>query len=157
MQRDMQPDMKPDVRSDDGHATEAPPDGVPADAGRPGADSELSTEDLVAAGAAGRDQARGTGAPEQPEATRHLFAPEEVDRFRGHWQAIQANFVDEPRQAVQGADHLVAEVMQSLANTFAEHKRELEGQWQEGSAVETEDLRLALQRYRSFFNQLLNA
>jgi hypothetical protein len=86
-----------------------------------------------------------------------LFQPEAVERFRAEWVRIQSEFVDDPQDSVRNADHLVAEVMQSLATTFNDHKRELEGQWQQGSEVQTEDLRLALRRYRSFFNQLLNA
>lgn len=45
--------------------------------------------------------------------------------------------------------------MRTLASSFSTHKRELEGQWDRGERVPTEDLRLALQRYRSFFNRLL--
>lgn len=86
----------------------------------------------------------------------HLFRPDAAERFRVEWQQIQAGFVDDPREAVRNADHLVAEVMQALATTFNEHKRELEGQWQQGSTVETEELRQALRRYRAFFNQLLD-
>lgn len=86
-----------------------------------------------------------------------LFGGDEVERFRVEWREIQARFVDDPRDAVQGADHLVAEVMQSLASTFSDHKHELEGQWQDGSEAQTEDLRQALRRYRTFFNQLLSS
>jgi len=96
-------------------------------------------------------------AQEAPDAPLELFGRDQVDRFRGEWRDLQARFVDEPREAVQGADHLVAEVMQSLAGTFNDHKHELEGQWQHGSEVKTEELRLALRRYRTFFDQLLNA
>ncbi|MFD7527918.1 MULTISPECIES: hypothetical protein [unclassified Streptomyces] len=64
-------------------------------------------------------------------------------------------FVDDPREAVGAADTLVAEVMQALATTFSERKQGLEGQWKRGEQVPTEELRVALQRYRSFFNRLL--
>jgi hypothetical protein len=64
--------------------------------------------------------------------------------------------VDSPQDAVREADELVAEIIQNLAATFAEHKRTLEGQWSRGDEVQTEDLRLALRQYRSFFNQLLS-
>lgn len=84
-----------------------------------------------------------------------LFDSAEVERLRGRWIELQAAFVDEPQSAVRDADALVAEVMQTLAATFAEHKRELEGQWQREGSADTEDLRLALRRYRSFFDQLL--
>jgi hypothetical protein len=69
---------------------------------------------------------------------------------------IQTAFVDDPQHAVREADELVAAVIQSLASTFADHKRELESQWQQGEAA-TEDLRVALRQYRSFFNQLLSS
>jgi hypothetical protein len=94
---------------------------------------------------------------ENDDAPLELFGRDDVDRFRVEWREIQARFVDDPRDAVQGADHLVAEVMRSLATTFSEHKHELEGQWQEGSDAETEDLRQALRHYRTFFNQLLSS
>lgn len=76
--------------------------------------------------------------------------------MRERWTEIQAAFVDEPRKAVEGADNLVAETMKRLAETFAEERSRLEGQWDRGDKVSTEDLRLALQRYRSFFDRLLS-
>jgi hypothetical protein len=91
------------------------------------------------------------------ESPVRLFQPEVAERFRGEWQQIQTRFVDDPKDAVQGADHLLAEVLQSLAGTFTERKHELEGQWHGESEALTEDLRLALRRYRTFFNQLLDA
>lgn len=91
------------------------------------------------------------------ESPVHLFQPDAAERFRVEWQQIQARFVDDPKEAVQGADDLLAEVLQSLAGTFTERKQELEGQWHGESEALTEDLRLALRRYRTFFNQLLDA
>lgn len=85
-----------------------------------------------------------------------LFAADEVDQFRTQWRELQSAFVDSPQQAVQEADELVAQIIQNLAATFAEHKRTLEAQWDRGEAGETEDLRLTLRQYRSFFNQLLS-
>jgi hypothetical protein len=70
---------------------------------------------------------------------------------------VQAGFVDEPREAAKEADSLVAELMQKLADSFAKEREKLEGQWDSGDDVSTEDLRIALQRYRSFFNRLLSA
>ncbi|MBF6046993.1 hypothetical protein GO001_17405 [Streptomyces sp. NRRL B-1677] len=78
------------------------------------------------------------------------------EEFRARWRKIQSNFVDDPQDAVNAADQLVAETMQALATTFSDHKRGLEGQWHRGEEVATEDLRVALQRYRSFFNRLLS-
>ncbi|WP_328306662.1 hypothetical protein OG432_00895 [Streptomyces sp. NBC_00442] len=80
----------------------------------------------------------------------------EEEEFRARWQQIQSRFVDDPRESVNAADQLVAETMQALATTFSAHKRDLEGQWHRGEEVATEDLRVALQQYRSFFNRLLS-
>ncbi|RSN55986.1 hypothetical protein DMH01_29670 [Amycolatopsis sp. WAC 04182] len=106
----------------------------------------LSTEDLVAT---------DSGRTNEDEA-QTLFADADVDRFRESWQGIQTAFVDDPRRAVKEADELVAVVIQNLATTFADHKKELESAWSQGEPA-TEDLRIALRRYRSFFNQLLSA
>jgi hypothetical protein len=100
----------------------------------------------------------GEGASEraaEEEQPQPLLADDEADRFRGHWESIQAGFVDEPQRAVRDADALVAEVMQRLADTFARERSSLEEQWDRGDQVSTEDLRVALQRYRSFFQRLM--
>ena len=67
------------------------------------------------------------------------------------------SFLDEPRKAVENADNLVAETMKQLADRFAAERTNLESQWDCGDQVSTEDLRQALQRYRSFFQRLLAA
>lgn len=84
-----------------------------------------------------------------------LFSESEVGGFHSRWSEIQLAFVDEPRQAVEDADNLVASVMKKLAEGFATERAGLEGQWDRGDSVSTEDLRVALQRYRSFFDRLL--
>jgi len=96
-------------------------------------------------------------APEPPpdEQRTPLFKAEQVQEYRSRWNQLQVAFVDEPRRAVQQADELVAEVIQTLAATFAEHKRQLESQWRREGEADTEELRLALRRYRAFFDQLL--
>ena len=73
------------------------------------------------------------------------------------WKTLQIHFVDEPKDAVREADGLVAEVIQKLTERFAEERDNLEKQWQSGSEVSTEDLRVALRHYRSFFQRLLAA
>ncbi|MFF3320183.1 hypothetical protein ACFYV5_32445 [Streptomyces sp. NPDC003035] len=83
-----------------------------------------------------------------------LLNPEDEEAFRTRWHDIQSLFVDDPREAVHAADGLVADVMQKLAATFADHRQNLEGQWNKGES-DTESLRLALRQYRSFFNRLL--
>ena len=85
-----------------------------------------------------------------------LFLPEEAAKFRGRWDAIQGNFVDEPRRAVEQADSLVAEAVKRLAEIFADERAKLDGQWDRGDSVSTEDLRLALRRYRAFFGRVLS-
>ncbi len=84
-----------------------------------------------------------------------LFSEPEVNDFRSRWTNIQTAFVDEPRQAVEEADQLVASLMKKLAEGFANEREGLEHQWDRGGTVSTEDLRIALQRYRSFFDRLL--
>jgi hypothetical protein len=84
-----------------------------------------------------------------------LLDPADGERFQQRWSDVQARFVDDPQEAVQTADGLVAELMQSLAQGFSEHKGRLESQWQQGGTPDTEELRQALQMYRSFFNRLL--
>jgi hypothetical protein len=85
-----------------------------------------------------------------------LFSPDEAKEFRVRWDTIQGGFVDEPRRAVEQADSLVAGAMKRLAEIFAGERAELEGQWDREKTVSTEDLRLALRRYRSFFGRLLS-
>ncbi|WP_455355775.1 hypothetical protein [Streptomyces sp. SYSU K217416] len=106
------------------------------------------------------EQQAGTGTEaardEQGDQDQPLLSPEDAEGYRSSWGDIQGRFVDDPRDAVRSADALVAEVMQTLAQSFSSHKQGLEGQWDRGEEVPTEDLRLALQRYRSFFNRLLS-
>jgi hypothetical protein len=84
-----------------------------------------------------------------------LFSESEMRNFRSEWSKVQTGFVDEPRQTVEDADKLVASVMQRLAEGFANERSGLEKQWDRGDNVSTEDLRVALQLYRSFFDRLL--
>jgi hypothetical protein len=84
-----------------------------------------------------------------------LFSEPETVDFRSQWSKLQTGFVDEPRRTVEDADKLVAAVMQRLAEGFANERSGLEKQWDRGDDVSTEDLRVALQRYRSFFDRLL--
>ena len=86
-----------------------------------------------------------------------LLPDDETDRFTALWREIQIAFVDEPRDSVAKADALVADLMQRLATSFSDERQRLEGQWDRGDDVSTEDLRVALTRYRSFFDRLLSA
>ena len=84
-----------------------------------------------------------------------LLRGQDTEQYVAQWTKIQAAFVDEPRKAVEQADKLVAEIIQHLAKSFADERKKLEGQWSRGDQVSTEDLRVALQRYRQFFQSLL--
>jgi hypothetical protein len=85
-----------------------------------------------------------------------LFAGDEAPALRSRWDAIQTAFVDDPRRAVEQADQLVAQTIKRLSEGFAGERQQLEQQWSRGDQVSTEDLRIALQRYRSFFGRLLS-
>ncbi|MER5599961.1 hypothetical protein [Streptomyces sp. NPDC002265] len=144
------------------------------DAGRPGTEAAPGSSDAAGTGAdtrtgpgtAGTERAAegvpDTGVAAGESTTRapedevpQLLTEDEERGYRDRWQRVQSRFVDDPRDAVHDADALVADVMQTLAATFARHKRDLEGQWSQGERVSTEELRGALRRYRSFFNRLL--
>jgi hypothetical protein len=121
-------------------------------AAEPSADRAESAADPAAESSADRaESARDDG----DEA--RLLADDEGAELGRRWEAIQVTFVDDPRRAVEDADGLVAHVMQQLADGFARERETLEGQWSRGEDVSTEDLRVALQRYRSFFQRLLSA
>lgn len=114
------------------------------------AESGGDTETPAASGGDVETPAGSDGDVETPA----LIDEEKVTGFRDRWQNVQVGFVDDPKQAVRQADELVAAVISALATTFAEHKSDLEAQWQQGEPA-TEELRIALRRYRSFFDQLL--
>jgi hypothetical protein len=106
--------------------------------------SSASTHDMTAP-----DEMQDDQAP--------LLPGEEAERFRRRWEDLQAGFVDQPRQMVEEANELVGELMQQLTAGFGDQRSSLEAQWDRGEDVSTEDLRIALTRYRSFFNRLLSA
>jgi len=130
-------------------------------------DPRLSTADL--AGVRSEPQGGGAVLPAGDEARARassntsreqhtpLLPPERITSLRERWQTVQGRFVDHPRDAVQEADALVAEIIRELAEDFAHARGELERQWDQDSDVDTEDLRLALQHYRSFMERLLAA
>ncbi len=91
----------------------------------------------------------------EPAADR-LIPRAETEELRQRWDAIQASFIDEPRQSVQEADHLVEELTGRIVDRFAAERRSLEEQWSQGDEVSTEALRQSLQRYRGFFDRLLH-
>lgn len=114
----------------------------------------LQTGDLVQDDAdrpIGRDDA-ADGADRRLEP---LFDSGRTQELRDRWHGLQANFVDDPRDTVSEADSLVAELLRDLAQSFDRARSSLEEQWTRGDDVSTEELRVTLQRYRSFFERLL--
>jgi hypothetical protein len=91
----------------------------------------------------------------QEEGAGPLLPQDFVQDLRSRWDRIQTGFVDEPRNAVQQADELVAQAIKRLAENFASARSGLEEQWGRGDNVSTEDLRVALKKYRTFFQRLL--
>ena len=97
---------------------------------------------------------RRSGNDAQPSGDELLFATD-TSGLRSRWDDIQAAFVDDPTECVQKADALVEEVVEQLTAGFSEARSRLEAQWARGEHASTEDLRVALQRYREFFQRLL--
>ena len=119
------------------------------------AGDRLSTADLVAANNTHSDPTLTMGKAAQ-ERNLPLFAQTDTQDFRSRWEKIQIGFVDEPRKAVEQADELVASTIKRLAEVFATERHKLEEEWGKTDNVSTEDLRVALRRYRSFFDRLLS-
>jgi hypothetical protein len=114
-------------------------------------EGRLSTSDLAATLGASTPKAKAALEPNLP-----LFAQNDTQDFRSRWEKIQIGFVDEPRSAVEQADELVASAIKRLAEVFAAERQKLEAEWDKTDNVSTEDLRIALRRYRSFFDRLLS-
>jgi hypothetical protein len=135
---------------------------VPAVEGRPGPvlaerHPSGSTKEIVSDGRAASKSNEGRDSADKRDSdTAPLFPNNELEELRNRWNGLQTAFVDEPRRAVEQADGLVASAMKRLAEVFAEERSKLEHQWDRGDNVSTEDLRIALQRYRSFFQRLLS-
>lgn len=94
------------------------------------------------------------GVEAQSSDDESLFAAE-PSGLRSRWDDIQASFVDDPSGCVQKADSLVEEVIEELTSRFTDTRSHLEAQWARGETASTEDLRVALTRYREFFQRLL--
>ncbi len=122
------------------------------------ADRAAARDNPIVPNAIERPVERAVSGSTSIDDTKHidLFPNEELGGFRTQWDAIQTGFVDEPRAAVEQADALVSQVVNRLTQVFAQERSRLEGQWTKGDNVSTEDLRVALTRYRSFFHRLLS-
>jgi hypothetical protein len=121
---------------------------------------KLTTDDIArSSGTTSPDPPAGNLARTLPEGegSEPLLPQRETERYSTEWRSIQGEFVDRPREAVEQADRLVADLMQRLASQFSETRSSLEQQWEGHEDVSTEELRLALMRYRTFFERLLAA
>ena len=122
------------------------------------ADTEPSTAGTEPSTAGTASAVAGTGpstAGTESSTEKSLFAEDELSGLRSRWNDVQSGFVDDPRDCVQKADALVSDVVEQLTTGFSEARSRLEAQWARGEEASTEDLRLALKRYREFFERLL--
>jgi len=123
---------------------------------RPAASEGAAASTAAVANAASRATASDSESRHDDMSSGPLFPADELQSFRTQWDRVQVSFVDEPRQAVQQADSLVANVVKRIAEQFAEERERLEKQWDRGDNVSTEDLRQGLRRYRALFDRLLS-
>ena len=99
---------------------------------------------------------RGAGEHREDDQLAPLFSADVASDFRSRWDAVQIGFVDDPRQAVRKADELVAQVMKNLEETFSSERAKFEDRADTADSASTENLRVALRHYRSFFQRLLS-
>jgi hypothetical protein len=136
------------TKADNAPKTEAATEATPVAAGTASGEAETTGGEHLASHDAASGEAETTGG-------EHLASHDAASDFRSRWEVIQQGFVDDPRSAVKDADSIVGDVLEELYTTFEEQRRHLEGQWSDGEP-DTEELRLALRRYRDFFDRLLN-
>jgi hypothetical protein len=154
----------PDVSADPSAAADetSPPSHAPSpvvgDEQTP-SPSPAASPDPATASAATRAEAPAAAehASAEPESSAEewLFADDDLAELRGRWGAVQAAFVDDPKDCVQKADVLVSDLVEQLTTGFSHARSRLEEQWARGEEASTEDLRVALMHYREFFERLL--
>jgi hypothetical protein len=84
-----------------------------------------------------------------------LVSADRAESYGSRWNSVKGEFVDEPRRAVADADALVGELLDELQELFKAQRSDIE-RGLDADETSTEDLRLALRRYRSFFDRLLS-
>lgn len=148
---DMQPEMAdPTVRAD--RPVEPP---VEVQSSEPPLETVDATPDFEAPVEQPVEAATAQAPAAAPDTDQVLFADGELTDMRSRWTEVQSAFVDDPRDCVQKADSLVADVVDRLTAGFSQARSGLEEQWSRGEEVSTEELRIALKRYREFFERLL--
>jgi len=114
-------------------------------------DARADDTDSSATGRDARADDKTTGrAPGADDARKPLFGQREAEEFHTRWRELAATFVDEPKAAVREAESLVGKLMDELKDHLDEQKRSLSG-----DRTDTEELRIALRRYRSLADQIL--
>lgn len=140
-------------------AEHAPVDDYPRDAVTEPAVSDAAAgqrHDTVAAGTgagASADMAAAHQTDEDGNAA--LVTADRAESYSSRWNSVKGEFVDEPRRAVADADALVGELLDELQELFKAQRSDIE-KGLDADETSTEDLRLALRRYRSFFDRLLS-
>jgi hypothetical protein len=104
------------------------------------------------------------------------LSKEDADAFAASWRTVQARFVDDPRNAVVEAEHLITDVMRARGYPVEDANRRLDDlsvdhahviehyragrdiveRHQRGDAT-TEDLRQAMVHFRALFDELVAA
>ena len=148
---------RPPMSPDDEAKRDRPMDATGPESGRTTTQDARSTDRIAAPADSRTGDGRPTAATDTSMEQAPLLDQNKSGGYSNRWQDVQAKFVEEPKDAVREADGLVAEVMQELATSFADQRQKLEGKWDSGTDVSTEDLRQALIQYRSFFQRLLAA
>ncbi len=98
---------------------------------------------------------KGNGGPDNPGAVASSALLPNAEPFRRRWESVQVGFVDNPVQAVDDAEALVASVMDELVSGFRAQRERLEAYRSNGNETSTDELRDAFRRYRDFFERLL--
>jgi hypothetical protein len=115
----------------------------------------MTTQDQQTKTTHSTEEVESSTAGTEPSTEKSLFAEDELSGLRSRWDDVQSGFVDDPKECVHKADGLVSDVVDQLTTGFSEARSRLEAQWARGEEASTEDLRLALKRYREFFERLL--
>ena len=88
-----------------------------------------------------------------------LLPHDESDKFSLRLQHAVTGFVDEPRSAVEEADHVLEEVANRFTEAVTKRRATLHGSWESkgtDGSDDTEQLRLALRDYRELTERLLH-
>ncbi|MFF5724324.1 hypothetical protein [[Kitasatospora] papulosa] len=96
----------------------------------------------------GHQQAGGVDSPLVPRGDQ--------DKLSQRMQHAVTDFVESPRRAVEEAESTFDQIVSGLTEALAERKRVLRASWHEqDTEAQTEELRVALQRYRDLSEHLL--